>query len=195
MSGSGRRDRAFPVNELDRDWTFFNDFGGKGGGSTECAQPIGSDRGVIGLENGIFRVYNRLLIFEIHIPEFALPYTDGGPIQRDFLEDCDHSKDQRVPIHVAVSSDPNLSEDKILEQDRQIPTSWTPSDPALVFTYRDFTEQGAKGFIPQPTDPAYDGNTYFTLYWGDPNYVTINGVNPIDYGPPSINKEDFDENI
>lgn len=190
MSGD-RKQRAFPVNELDRDWTFFSDFGGKGGG-LPCPEPLGTDRNVLSFENDPFMVYNRLLILTVDFGFDTLVWTDGGADAN-----CSNTKDTRVPVYVAVSSSSNLTEAEIKEQDRIVPASFSSSDDPLFFTYRDRTEDGAIGFIPQPTDPAFDGNTYVTLYWGDPSYVTNSGTLP---GTGSFDeigaiKEDYEERV
>lgn len=191
MSSGPRKERAFPTNELDQDWQFFNDFGGMGGGGGPCPEPLGVDRVVIPIENNPFMVYYKFLVLELWL--INLPYTDGGP-----TSDCDHSNGSRVPIYLAVSSNStDLTEAEIKAQDNIMPTSWNVGDPALLFKYRDIKLGGAPGFIPQPTDPGYDGHTYVTVYWGSPNYVTTSGFLPIidGGGHVRVEKEDYNEQI
>lgn len=200
MSGSGRNERAFPANDLDRDWTFFTDVGGKGG-SPGCPDLLGVDRNVIAFENNPFMVYNKLSILQISLSTISLVHVDAGP-SSGLFGDCDHSRGDRVPIHIAFSSNPDLSVAEIMEQNNQLPADWVPDDGPLQFTYRDRNPDGSLGFIPQPTDPAYDGHSYLTLYWGDPSYVAIikgtTGLLPGDSATldiTSIIKEDFNERI
>lgn len=144
-----------PINKRDYEFKFY--CGGLGGGG--CPNAIGVDRFTWFVENDKSAVVNRFLAMEYN--GIFQAYTDGGP--HAFLPGC-RELGSSMPIYVAVSPTENISKSQITAQNVIIGFGI----PAVV----EFDEK----FLPQPTDPLYEGRTYVTVYWGDPNLISDLGV-------------------
>lgn len=174
MSNSGFCPVGRPDAMLeDANYLFFVYCGGMGGGG--CVFPIGVTGITYPVKIPKFITRNTKLIFEN--PEFSgiRIYTDAGP--SGF---CDHSIGTDVPFYMALSVDGNLTPEQIMRQGVQLsgPTPYSI----------EFTEKK----IPQPTDPAWNGNIYVQLYWGNAGYINGIGTQVPTDSSLKITKHDYE---
>lgn len=146
--------RHKPINKRDFEFHFYCGGGGAGG----CVNYIGMDRFTWYVENDPNAVVNRYLSLE-DTGRFML-FEDGG--MDPFFTSC-RLPGAGVPLYVAVSVDGNLSASAIIAQG--VVTGF--GIPAIL----EFDEK----YLPQPTDPRYQGRTYVTVYWGSQFYVNEGG--------------------
>lgn len=144
-----------PINKRDYELVFY--CGGMGGGT--CYTKTNVDRYTWYVENDPEAVVNRYLALE-DLGQFEL-FTDGGQTPTTFDDPACRNAGTPVPLYVGVSVDGNPDAADIIAQN--VITGF--GIPALI----EFDEK----YLPQPTNPLYEGRTYITVYWGNVNYVQI----------------------
>lgn len=173
MSNNGFCTIARPDAMLeDANYLFFVYCGGSGGGG--CVLPLGVTGVTYPVKIPKFITRNTKLVFEN--PEFIgiRIYTDAGP--SGF---CANSLGSEVPFYMALSVDGIMTDAEIVAQGVQL-------SGTLPYSI-EFTELK----IPQPTNPAWNGNIYVHIYWGNAGYLNGAGGLPDD-STLQITKHDYE---
>lgn len=150
MGASDLKPHGYPTAQVIQDFEFMMYCGGKGGGS--MAQYMNTTRVIFKVKNNRFTVRNRLLllfneVFEVYQDAGAAPL--GGRIAGP-----------RLPMWWAAVADPDAI------TDQQVIDRGDMTDAELPY-YVTLDESD----LPQPIDPAFDGNTYVVIVWKDPSAV------------------------
>lgn len=151
MSATDKQAPGYPAAHVIQDYEVMLYCGGMGGGGG--ADFLGTQRAVYKIKNNKFTVRNRLLLlyneqFEVNVDAGANGF--GG-----------RNVGARLPIYWAAVANPAAI------TNAQVIARGDVTNVALPY-YMTLDESD----LPQPTDPAWDGNTYVILVWTDPNAVS-----------------------